>query len=777
MFSVKRNTYESISNLSDDWSRRGSTQSTSTLILPYRMSARGSDLNLTALSPPPVPPGDPRTKPVKTHSPFRLRSDSGLALHTNKNAFRQYTDYNSDGSLRTPSIKKKPFSFESSSGSDSITVGTSVHINLGHSSHQVKPVPQFFDSNVIKAVFADSATKQRLLQFAQGTASAADVEFLLKVDEYTHALGNMTGLIAKISEDFTISTARTPLDIPCHVSNNVRANTKTCARLAIPQLERLYRDTRVSVEERLAKTLYPDFLKYQLAQCMRSSLSVSRSLTGGFQSAYPGLGDAFCLTDALRPDNPIAYVSDGLLKMTGYKRRDIVDQNCSILQGFSTDPEAARRIREAVLFGQETTELILNHRRDGTPFWNLLFICPLFEKGTVRYYLGGQINVSESMGTECKDILRILNFRIPGEEFPYSSVGEPAEQPISRSRSNLKEKLETASDTDDNQGSRQKPGRHRFFRRLSKKSKVGRPHIQTVPHADEEEDWPLPTRRLCSPRMPQVEQQYQHISPLSTPYSRFLVLRYVPAPTTFPLNSSTSPHVHLRVAFCSPSALELLGLKPANNDMTRITSHTSCSSTQGSDAAALEPILNADIFTVLSEHANSPSINKGFRFTVLKKVTCGEAISIDLLTSIGVSTPLQSSSSSLSSTTSTQPDQPGQTTATAAPPGTRTTAMVNKNKHARSASLIRSAVAMIKKGHGGAIDRNFQPSPGHNNDGQQQQVRQPRLSETLERGAEILSNVFFGPKMNKLVSHWSPLKDEKGKVGYVVLVLTAAIPS
>ena len=50
----------------------------------------------------------------------------------------------------------------------------------------------------------------------------------------------------------------------------------------------------------------------------------------------------------------------------------------------------------------------------------------------------------------------------------------------------------------------------------------------------------------------------------------------------------------------------------------------------------------------------------------------------------------------------------------------------------------------------------------------------PRLSDTLDRGAEILSNVFFGPKMRKLVSHWAPLKDQEGNVGWVVLVLTGA---
>lgn len=177
MLSVKRNTFGSFSTLSDDWSRHGSAQSNSALILPYRLSARTSDLNTTALSPPPAAPGSPRLQ--KTH--LRLRSDSGLALHTNQAAFRQYTDYNSDGSPRTSSLQKRPLSYDAASNVDSISLGTSIHVDFVHSPHQMKQIPRFFGRDVIQAAFAHPTTGQRLCQFAKGTHSAADMEFLLKV--------------------------------------------------------------------------------------------------------------------------------------------------------------------------------------------------------------------------------------------------------------------------------------------------------------------------------------------------------------------------------------------------------------------------------------------------------------------------------------------------------------------------------------------------------------------------------------------------------------------
>lgn len=50
---------------------------------------------------------------------------------------------------------------------------------------------------------------------------------------------------------------------------------------------------------------------------------------------------------------------------------------------------------EALTAGQEISETILNYRRDGSPFINLLMIAPLYDnKGHVRYFLGCQIDVS-----------------------------------------------------------------------------------------------------------------------------------------------------------------------------------------------------------------------------------------------------------------------------------------------------------------------------------------------------------------------------------------------
>lgn len=73
----------------------------------------------------------------------------------------------------------------------------------------------------------------------------------------------------------------------------------------------------------------------------------------------------------------------------------MIGRNCRFLQGPKTSNSAVKRLIEALAAGQEICETILNYRRDGSPFMNLLMIAPLYDnKGHVRYFLGCQIDVS-----------------------------------------------------------------------------------------------------------------------------------------------------------------------------------------------------------------------------------------------------------------------------------------------------------------------------------------------------------------------------------------------
>jgi PAS domain S-box-containing protein len=83
------------------------------------------------------------------------------------------------------------------------------------------------------------------------------------------------------------------------------------------------------------------------------------------------------ITDAQAPDNPIIFVTDAFLAMTGYSRDAVMGHNCRFLQGPDTCPQAIADLRDAIREGRALTRDILNYRRDGTPFWNRLGIRPI----------------------------------------------------------------------------------------------------------------------------------------------------------------------------------------------------------------------------------------------------------------------------------------------------------------------------------------------------------------------------------------------------------------
>ena len=62
----------------------------------------------------------------------------------------------------------------------------------------------------------------------------------------------------------------------------------------------------------------------------------------------------------------------GFTKLTGYAFDDIVGRNCRFLQGAETLDEDKQRISDAIKAEKDCSVNLLNYKKDGTPFWNLL---------------------------------------------------------------------------------------------------------------------------------------------------------------------------------------------------------------------------------------------------------------------------------------------------------------------------------------------------------------------------------------------------------------------
>lgn len=69
---------------------------------------------------------------------------------------------------------------------------------------------------------------------------------------------------------------------------------------------------------------------------------------------------------------------------------------CSrFLQGEATDLDEVAKIRDAVHQGKGTAVRLLNYKKDGTPFWNLLTVTPVYAAdGSLSKFIGVQVDVT-----------------------------------------------------------------------------------------------------------------------------------------------------------------------------------------------------------------------------------------------------------------------------------------------------------------------------------------------------------------------------------------------
>jgi PAS domain S-box-containing protein len=107
------------------------------------------------------------------------------------------------------------------------------------------------------------------------------------------------------------------------------------------------------------------------------------------------------VTDPRRPDNPIVFANGAFFDLTGYSDEEVIGRNCRFLQGPQTDPRTVDEVRLAVKERRAVAVDLLNYRKDGTPFWNALFIGPIFDKGgELLYFFASQMDITERRSTQ-----------------------------------------------------------------------------------------------------------------------------------------------------------------------------------------------------------------------------------------------------------------------------------------------------------------------------------------------------------------------------------------
>ena len=119
------------------------------------------------------------------------------------------------------------------------------------------------------------------------------------------------------------------------------------------------------------------------------------------------------VSDARQPEHPIIYANPHFSVITGYELPEILGHNCRFLQGPDTDQATVAAIRRAIGEQRVFRGEILNYRKDGMPFWNLLLLYPLNDThGELEYYVGIQTDITEIKQREHDNQERIHTTRL-----------------------------------------------------------------------------------------------------------------------------------------------------------------------------------------------------------------------------------------------------------------------------------------------------------------------------------------------------------------------------
>ncbi len=117
---------------------------------------------------------------------------------------------------------------------------------------------------------------------------------------------------------------------------------------------------------------------------------------------------AFVVCDVTQHDLPIVYCSDIFERLTGYTKHEILGRNCRFLQAPDgkiqagikrkyVDDQSVLRIKNMITQRQEAQISLINYRKGGQPFMNLLTMIPITwdSDGEFKYYVGFQVDLVE----------------------------------------------------------------------------------------------------------------------------------------------------------------------------------------------------------------------------------------------------------------------------------------------------------------------------------------------------------------------------------------------
>jgi PAS domain S-box-containing protein len=155
------------------------------------------------------------------------------------------------------------------------------------------------------------------------------------------------------------------------------------------------------------KSTYQNIYSSSGFDMLRALMQVATRKNPEIEIGAVDLSCAFVVCDVTQHDCPIIYVSEIFERLTGYSKFEVLGRNCRFLQDpdgkvipgskrQNVDDESVYYLKTRLQENKEAQRSLINYRKGGQPFMNLLTMIPItWDTDEIRYFVGFQVDLVE----------------------------------------------------------------------------------------------------------------------------------------------------------------------------------------------------------------------------------------------------------------------------------------------------------------------------------------------------------------------------------------------
>ncbi|MGZ8159459.1 MAG: PAS domain S-box protein [Methylobacter sp.] len=107
------------------------------------------------------------------------------------------------------------------------------------------------------------------------------------------------------------------------------------------------------------------------------------------QHAIDSSSNGIVITGLADTDYAIIYANEAFLRITGYAMQELLGHNCRIMQNSDRDQAGVTELRAALQSNRDAHAILRNYRKDGSLFWNEIYISPIRDQqDRITHYVG-----------------------------------------------------------------------------------------------------------------------------------------------------------------------------------------------------------------------------------------------------------------------------------------------------------------------------------------------------------------------------------------------------